>query len=291
MLKGVAALLFASWTLFSGCPYKNDNCSDCKNYKYKIKKVSRFPDNFKESSGLARQDMLYFSNGDSGNDAELITFRFEDYLADNFMMIVVPGVSNHDWEDLATDDSGNIYIGDFGNNSNNRTNLSIIKFSYTDRVIQRINFNYAKQITYPPNSKKSRNFDSEAFFWDNGQLYLFSKNKKWPYVHVHTIPDTPGNYQVFPFDSLKLHSPVTSADISPDKSEIALLSYGKVMLFHTTQDEDGRLFFTPYRCRKFLRSGQSEAIMYLDNDHLLITNEKGKMFVMSKKAKPRSNKY
>ncbi|MCH8231347.1 MAG: hypothetical protein IIB82_01645 [Bacteroidetes bacterium] len=82
---------------------------------------------------------------------------------------------------------------------------------------------------------------------------------------------------------LMLHSPVTSSDISPDQSEIALLSYGKVMLLCATHDEDGRLSFTSYRCRMFLRSGQSEAIMYLVNDHMLITNEKGKMFMMTKK--------
>ena len=64
-----------------------------------------------------------------------------------------------------------------------------------------------------------------------------------------------------------------------------MLSYGKVLFLEVHENDEGYLEFKPKSCKRFGRSGQAEAIMYLDNERLLITNEKGRIFVLSRKYK------
>jgi hypothetical protein len=69
---------------------------------------------------------------------------------------LVENTENHDWEDITQDAAGNIYIGDFGNNENDRQNLSILKVDLKDasqkstKVIQTTTFHYEGQTEFPP---------------------------------------------------------------------------------------------------------------------------------------------
>ena len=91
---------------------------------------------------------------------------------------------------------------------------------------------------------------------------------------------------IAPYDSIRLkNSFITSADINPDGSEIALLSYGKVLFLSAEERESGILYFSPKSCKRFGRSGQAESIIYLDNENLVITNEKGKVFLLYRNNK------
>ena len=79
---------------------------------------------------------------------------------------------NHDWEDLASDKSGNLYIGDFGNNENKRKNIVILKVmndslkSSGGIDVLEISFFYSEQKQFPP-VKNKMHFDCEAFFHYN----------------------------------------------------------------------------------------------------------------------------
>lgn len=81
--------------------------------------------------------------------------------------VLVENAENHDWEDITTDAQGNIYIGDFGNNNNDRRNLSILKVDLKDasqkstNVTQTTTYHYEGQTAFPP--KKSHwLYDCEA---------------------------------------------------------------------------------------------------------------------------------
>ena len=63
---------------------------------------------------------------DSGNANRLYAIDSLGQLTKN---ITIKNAKNKDWEDLTTDDFGNIYIGDFGNNSKKRKIFSIIKIA------------------------------------------------------------------------------------------------------------------------------------------------------------------
>jgi hypothetical protein len=157
----------------------------------------------------------------------------------------VANAPNLDWEDMTQDDQGNIFIGDFGNDANNRKSLNIYKVSYQDIKEKdkveptSITFTLADQHSFPP-SAPNMNFDIESMLWFDNSIYFFSKNRTNPftgYSKLYKIPDTPGNHVAQLLDSIKVTDDrvkengwITSADLSADKKKLILLGYGKAWL-------------------------------------------------------------
>jgi len=63
------------------------------------------------------QSNLIWTIQDSGNDSELLGLNDKGEI---IKTITIDNVSNIDWEDLTSDQDGNLYIGDFGNNNKKR---------------------------------------------------------------------------------------------------------------------------------------------------------------------------
>lgn len=149
----------------------------------------------------------------------------------------VTNATNHDWEDLTSDKQKKyLYIGDFGNNGNNRKNLRIYKirhpssFSSSSVTASEIKFSYPDQKRFP---SKWLNFDVEAFFHLNGKLYLFTKadGSAVGYCKLYTLPDQPGTYVATLIDSFPISSRITGADISPDGRTAVLISNTRIYIF------------------------------------------------------------
>lgn len=202
--------------------------------------LGKFPSKIKEVSGMEiSKDGKIWVIEDSGNKDNI--YRV-DRKADIKESLKIDHAKNQDWEDLAMDISGNLYIGDFGNNANKRKDLVIYKIPREEMDkkepnADKIEFKYPQQKDFPPR-KDSLYFDTEGFFHLNGYLYLFTKNRTRPYsgkTLIYRVPDKAGEYEAEFLGSLFLcadqdHCSVTSADISPDGRTIALLSYGFVFL-------------------------------------------------------------
>jgi hypothetical protein len=77
-----------------------------------------------ESSGLARSsvDGVFWTHGDSGTEPLLFAIDREGRLR---ATVRVTGATNLDWEDLTSDGAGHLWIGDIGNNANNRRDLAV----------------------------------------------------------------------------------------------------------------------------------------------------------------------
>lgn len=245
--------------------------------QYTITKTGRLPICINENSGLTQawQANYYWTHNDSGGSNELYMIDKRGYIFDT---LFVNDSKNIDWEELTKDDQGHIYIGDFGNNSQARKDLTIYK--HKNNTTEKITFRYADQTDFPA---KQRIFDCEAFFWFQGNLYLFSKD--WSNKHlskIYVIPDKAGDYSVSPKDSVFLKSPVTAADVSPDGKEFALLSYGKIFTFEIVNDEIN--FSKPKGCIKVGRN-QLEALNYTSNSDFIMTNEQRKIYTVVKKSK------
>lgn len=101
-----------------------------------------------------------------GNDLELYQL---DTLGVLEKTILIDDAPNIDWEDITKDQQGNLYIGDFGNNDNNRKNLCIYKIKKEDLTkgstapSYKISFSYPEQRDFLP-KKKNLLFDVERFF-------------------------------------------------------------------------------------------------------------------------------
>ena len=129
---------------------------------------------------------------------------------------------------------------------------------------------------------EQRNFDCEATVWHQNKLYLFSKNRSKTnrYVKLYSIPDSEGTYVASSSDSVYSKAMVTAADISPDGKTLALLTYGKVLLFDV---EENLNFNKPTQCIK-TGKGQTEALVFVNNTDFVITNErKAEMWSIKRK--------
>jgi hypothetical protein len=286
MLKW-AYLLFSIRMAFCGCGTdKRINGFEKYRSSYKVRKIATLPAEVNESSGLARSDKAgrFWTHNDSGGASEVYEV---DTLGALFRTKTLNQLPNTDWEELADSPDGRLFIGDFGNNRSQRRDLAVYVVNAQDSV-QKIAFSYADQPGFPPSADRM-NYDCEAFFYDNDSLYLFSKNwsRTHQFVRRYALPATPGTYSTAPQDSIWINSPVTAADISPDGQTFALLTYSKILLFR--RENGGSVSFSqPKGCIKFYRK-QAEAILFLNNTDLLVTNEQGTMYVL--KARKRQRPY
>ncbi|GAA4346181.1 hypothetical protein GCM10023185_00410 [Hymenobacter saemangeumensis] len=249
--------------------------------RYRMMRVGRLPAGLRESSGLARADSGLWTHGDGGRPARLTLVELPGTLRHRLDLAPLP---NTDWEDLAQDRAGRIYIGDFGNNRNQRRQLAIYRVdpAAARPHIDTIAFRFADQRAFPP-PRGRRNFDCEAFFWHQDSLHLFSKDRSLrPWVKHYVLPARPGTYVIAPRDSLRLNTLITAADISPNGQTVALLGYGGVFLF--ARQPGRRLFDSPKSFRALPRTGQAEALVFVDDSTFVVSNEKGKLFRGQRRA-------
>lgn len=212
-------------------------------------KVGTLPRMLKEASGL---EVTIPGHLWSHNDDRFPVLYCLDTIG-NVIKTIHLNHPNNGWEDLTLDEQGNLYIGSFGNNENNRKNLRIYKVTQpeiiTDQVYTAgiIDFHYQDQDEFPP-PKSKQNFDVDAFVSKGDSLYLFTKNRTHPstgYTRIYRLPTKPGNYEALLYDSIYLgngpmmESWVTSADISPDGKWLALLSHDCIWL---VSDFEGKPF-------------------------------------------------
>lgn len=187
---------------------------------------TRLPAALKEVSGMARlPNGDFWLLNDGGNGPHLFLY---DLAADSIRETRLLSCTNIDWEDLSADPAGNLYIGDFGNNFNNRRDLRIYRFHPADNSLDSIVFSYPDQTAFPPGDEKSRNFDCEAMVFFRDSLHLFSKSRfKGDHVTKHyVVPARPGHYVAELCESIRLKNRVVSgAALSRDGKTLALTSY------------------------------------------------------------------
>ncbi|ALW86912.1 hypothetical protein AUC43_18605 [Hymenobacter sedentarius] len=244
---------------------------------YRVRRAGRLPHSLRESSGLARADSLrgLWTQGDGGTPPVLTLVALPDTILRALDLAPLP---NRDWEDLAQDPASRLYIGDFGNNDNQRRDLAIYRVDphQARPVVDTIAFRYPDQRAFPP-PRGRRNFDCEAFFWYRDTLHLFSKDRsRRQWTKHYVVPARPGRYVATLRDSIQLNRPITAADISPDGRTVALLGYGGVFLFGGPPGP--HLFDGPKHFRALPTSGQAEGLVFLDDSTFVVSNEKGRLY-------------
>ena len=254
----------------------------CSNYG-QLNYVAKLPKAVKETSGLAFfEGSSVWTINDGGNKDHIYQISFEGEL---LRELKVTHAKNRDWEDLASDPEGNLYIGDFGNNSSKREDLAIYILPNPEREkgdkikAEKIEFHYPDQKKFPP-KKKNQRFDAEAMFYRDSSLYIINKNRANPFdgtAVLYRVPARPGKYEAelisrFNTCAHPAYCQITAADISPDGQKIVLLSYGKLWVFTEFEGPD----FTKGSVRMIDlgASTQLEGICFTDNQTLLLSDEK-----------------
>ena len=210
---------------FDPAAIENDGSCEYPTTTYTPDQITLLSSNLVEASGLAFFENRLFTHLDGGNPDQL--FELDTINGTIKETITIPLADNLDWEDLAEDEDY-LYIGDFGNNFGNRTDLHIYKILKSDFIAgtispELIEFSYSDQTDFTslPNNN---NYDCEAFFFWNDSLHLFSKNWVDFKTRHYVLPASPGEHIAQLRDSLEVQGQITAADIS-DNGEALLLGY------------------------------------------------------------------
>jgi len=250
-----------------------------------LKTEFSLPKKLKEVSGIAfsQDQKTIWAIEDAGNKNVVYGLNRQGELVND---VLVENAENNDWEDITKDAAGNIYIGDFGNNENDRQNLSILKLDLKNdsqkstKVIQTTKFHYEGQTEFPP-KKSNLLYDCEAFVEKDGSFYLFTKNRSKGFdgtFLVFQIPNKEGDFEAKLIGKLKLEggysdAAITSAAIN-SKNEIVLLTHKNIHVLSGFTAND----FNSAKIQKLPlnHNSQKEAVVFVDDKTLLIADEKDK---------------
>ncbi|SIS55002.1 Por secretion system C-terminal sorting domain-containing protein [Zobellia uliginosa] len=191
-----------------------------------IREVGEMPDGLSESSGLLFFNDRLITHNDSGNLPEL--YEIDTLSLTISRTVTVGNVSNHDWEDIAQDETY-IYIGDFGNNNGTRKNLAIYRIAKSDYLTsnslmaEKIEFSYEDQTAFENNGNSD--WDAEALFVMEDQLVVLTKQWNTQGTLAYAVPTEPGSYKAKKLDGYAVDGLVTGADYDPVSGQLYLVGY------------------------------------------------------------------
>lgn len=234
----------------------------------KLNVIADLPKSLKEASAIEtvpHSDLLWTIEDSSNKNNIYGLDRNGNIVKD----IDIKGASNIDWEDLTSDTKGNLYIGDFGNNSKNRDDFTIYKVSNLSKdktKAERINF------VLPKNESPK---DFEGFFIFEDHFYVFSKENKS--CSMFKVPNKVGKHVALHASDFKLKDKklkITSADVSDDGKTLVLLTHDR--LWKLTDFKNDAFFKGTIETLKFEHSSQKEGICFKDANTVYITDERTK---------------
>ena len=261
--------------------------NSCSTQSQNLEVVAQLPKSIKESSAceVISGSNLVWTIEDQKNDNLLFGIDKQGNLQ---QAITITNVKNNDWEDLTSDPDGNLYIGDFGNNDNERKNLAIYKVNANDlkknaaEASSIVEFYFPEQTEFPP-KKKDLVYDVESFFYYNNKFYLFTKNRSSKFdgtTTLYRVDNDAGKKNAakkigsFVTCDHFSHCAVTSAAISKDSKKVALLSSDKVWIFTDFKDDN---FFSGTSTKIELNHyTQKEGLSFESENSILITDEASK---------------
>lgn len=248
------------------------------------------PATMQEISGHVKVGNFWYCHNDGSDSARFYRFNPENGLVNQEVQL--ENASNIDWEDVAAT-STHFYLGDFGNNTNDRQNLGIYKVPLADIGGDNeetvgddkwtfIPFSYEDQTDFSTQPIDSAVFDCEAMIFFNGKIHLFTKNRKEYTTTHYVVNEVTGKAEkIETFDTDGL---ITGADVSPDGEVVALLGYDlrglpKVftwLLWDWKAGSDSLFSGNKRRIElgSALLTGQAEGIGFAGNRTGYLTNER-----------------
>ena len=227
---------------------------------------------------------MFWTHNDSGGGPVLYAISST---GEHLGSVRVTGASARDWEAIAAH-GGKLYVGDVGNNANQRKDLAVHVVPEPDvtaetvAVERTVRYRYPDQTEFPP---AARNFDAEALFHDGESLYLLTKHRGDTETTLYRFPRAPFSGELratvltklSTFDVGGAGAPfpgmVTAADLRADGERLAVLTYHALFVFDRPARPEEWLG-TPRLVLPLdpAVAAQCEALAW-DGDDLLFTNE------------------
>jgi len=200
-----------------------------------------------EASGIVksrRHPGIFWVHNDSGNPPVLFAIRRDGTIVREFRL----GVPNIDWEDIAADDEGHLYVGDIGNNGN----LLAIRAIY--RVDEPDPDKPATQPLRPSASvfygfSRANRFDAEGLVVESRtkSAVLVAKRFDGREAELFAIPLDPPAPLLRPATPRRIATlpafvePATGASLSEDGQLLAVCSSAVTRVYRREDGEDWSL--------------------------------------------------
>jgi len=181
-----------------------------------------------EASGIVksrRHPGIFWVHNDSGNPPLLFAIGGDGRILRQFQLTV----PNLDWEDIAIDDEGHLYLGDIGNNGGAMPLRVIYRINEPDPGSPTDKPVFASAVTFYALPKENR-FDAESLFYDRGSAFLLAKSYDGRAAEMFTVPLEPPSPLLRPARPRSIGrlpsftEPATGADLSPDRTLLAVCS-------------------------------------------------------------------
>jgi len=240
-----------------------------------------------ELSGLAcshKNAGILYTHEDSGNPNEVYLTNTK---GDDLGKIVLDGIPNRDWEDLASgpgpeSSKSYLYVGEIGDNNSAYTTISVYRFPEPDltaassQTIVHVVPDVLK-FTYPKGAVNAESLMLDPLTKD---LYILTKQVAQSNLFVARYPQSSSSttqliqLASFPFDLL------TSADISPDGSEILVRTTGQIWYWKKQPNETvlNALLRKPLDAPYSRNEHQGEAICFASDGSGYFTTSEIKKF-------------
>jgi hypothetical protein len=227
----------------------------------------------KEASGIVksrRHAGIYWVHNDSGNPPALFAVRRDGTLVREYAV----SAPNVDWEDIATDDDGHLYVGDIGNNDLRLPIRAIYRVDEPDPAVKAEKpLEVTRAIFYK--FPRTGRFDCEAMVIDRDRVILIAKTTDSREAEIYVLPlntvaplmrpATPERIGALP----GFTRPVTGADLSADGQWLAVCSPTEARVYERADDG--------WKCigQASYRDESIEAICWDDRDLILAGEGRG----------------
>ena len=236
----------------------------------------------KESSGIVasrRYADVFWTHNDGGGPKKQVLYAIdrEGNMRASFPVI---DVTLHDWEDLAIDSAGHLYIGDIGNNDSKRDALAVYEIEEPNPQAgaERISPKRVWNLKLP-----GAPFDCESLFIWKDYGYVVSKVFDNARAQIFRFP-LKETYQPLTLElvaTTKIESPVTGADISADGTLLGLVAKNGAYVFRINGDVTRVSNATPHHTK--LKNQHIEGCCFVP-EGLLATSERRMIFLFTDPA-------
>ena len=232
-----------------------------------------------ESSGIVasrKHAGVFWTHNDSDNPPSLFAITRDGQLIREYPV----EAKNVDWEDIALDDAGHLFIADMGNNRRKRTEVQVYRVDEPDPRqpihgrVPSLRVTRSWRLMYP-----DAPFDCESLFVWKGKGYVLPKRlSKSPAELLSFDLDSPARVQTLKkvAEIPVMRAPVTAADISADGNRLAILTLAGPYIFDINGDVESVGRATARYSRYF--DLHIEAVCFVP-EGLLVTNEGRDVFL------------
>ena len=247
---------------------------------------SELPKEVSETSGVFFHNGRLWTHNDSGGKP--ILYGIDTTTFKIAQRVTLANVKNKDWEDICSDGE-NVYIGDFGNNRGNRKDLKIFILPISSipdsgdatLEVDSINFSFGDQTEF--DKRKVHDFDCEAMFATDDNLYLFSKGWSSGTTRLYRLSKKPGKQVAEVVNGFDSQGLITGADYDRKNHILVLVGYVKTIwkpfmyLIFDFEENGTRLSHRRFEMPQ-LTGAQTEGICFFDDGRCYVTSETLKSF-------------